>query len=462
MFRQRIIFLFLTTALISCSSYLALKSNEAPTLKLQTPVPENWSSGADIDESVQVAPNGWIKEFNDAQIATVAAAVIANNQNLVIAAANVDAAAASARKAGAALKPSADLKLTDKTQASFDSSETKRSFGASVDISWELDVWGKLRASKAKAVSSLEASQADYAVAKESLLAQAVKSYLYAIEAYLQKEVSKKAKDSYEKDLKVIEAFYQAGSKTKQDVYIAKADFALSEADFVKAQNSYIEALRSLELLLGQYPAGKYAVAEVLPEEPRGMTAGVPADILEQRPDIRSSERQVAAAFNATQMAKAARLPSIALTSAVGSSSDDLRELSDPTNLFWNFAGNLLAPLFDGGKLAANVEIADSAQVAAVAAYQAAALNAFKEVETALGGEQSLRQRIELLKLNYEQAKLAYEFTSSKYLQGEGNILDVSQLKRNMIVAESDLISAKQDLLAERVNLYLALGVNAL
>ena len=276
-----------------------------------------------------------------------------------------------------------------------------------------------------------------------------------------EKQISLDAKDSYEKDLEITQAFFEAGSKTEQDVSISKANLAAAEDNLAQSENGYKESLRSLELLLGQYPSGEYAIEDSFPFEPQIISAGVPSDILENRPDIRSAERQVASAFNATTMAKAAKLPSIALTSNIGGSSDDLNNLADPTNLFWNLAGNLLTPLFDSGALQDNVEIADSNQKAAIAAYQSAALNAFNDVETALSNENTTRKRIKLLEINYNQSELAYNFENSKYLQGIGNIMDVNQLNRNMILAKSDLVKAERDLLSARVNLYLALGIPA-
>ena len=256
------------------------------------------------------------------------------------------------------------------------------------------------------ALLEYQAIKSDLEAAQESLIGQAVKAYFLAIDAHQQYNVATSNRDSYLKDLKITEVFYEMGEKTIQDVAFAKANLASASESVIKAKNVFDQSVRSLELLIGVYPGGKYTIPTLLPKSSANIPAGIPANILENRPDIRSKERQVASAFNVSKSAKAAKLPSISLTSNLGSSSSDLKNLNNPSNMFWNLASNILVPLFNDGVLQNNVVIADSEQKIAIAEYQKAALNAFNDVESSLSYYQSLNERMPQLELNLSQSSL--------------------------------------------------------
>jgi len=443
-----------------CNDYKQLHGSHYPDITLSTPVPHKWHNKTNSD-NVNIIQKGWVAEFNDANVSFVARQVLKKNQDIIIAANKLKSAEAAAEIAGASLKPSANVNLNNSNSGNFDNSDSSGKVGASVDISWELDLWGKIEADSDAALLDYQASKADFEAAQESLIAQAVKAYFLAIDSHQQYNVATSNRESYLQDLKITEVFYEMGEKTIQDVAIAKANLASASEAVIKARNAFDQSIRSLELLIGVYPGGQYEVPTTLPQSPGQIPAGIPADILENRPDIRAKERQIASAFNASKSAKAAKLPSIALTSNLGSTSNDLKTLNNPTNMFWNFAGNILVPLFNDGVLQNNVVIADSDQKIAIAEYQKAALNAFNDVESSLDYQQSLNARMTQLELNLDQSELALEVEDQKYKLGEGNILDISQLKRNVIASKSDLIAIEREILTEKVNLYLALGIPA-
>ena len=143
-----------------------------------------------------------------------------------------------------------------------------------------------------------------------------------------------------------------------------------------------------------------------------------------------AAERQVAAAFNSVDQAKAAQLPAISLTSSIGGSSDQLANLINPTNLAWTAAGNLVAPLFDGGLRKAQVEEASADQKQAIAAYGQAALEAFQEVETSLDQNVVLRGRQEALAESASEANKALNIAQIRYNEGESDLLDVLTIQQ--------------------------------
>ena len=149
----------------------------------------------------------------------------------------------------------------------------------------------------------------------------------------------------------------------------------------LSAQLGERDAIRALEVLLGQYPDTNLEFPDRLMREPAPPPAGLPSQLLERRPDIIAAERRIAAAIAGVDQAQAARLPQISLTGSLGGASNELSNLLDPVNVVWRLATNLLAPIFDGGRRRAQVDISTAAQEEAVANYADLALNAFAEVE---------------------------------------------------------------------------------
>ena len=188
-----------------------------------------------------------------------------------------------------------------------------------------------------------------------------------------------------------------------------------------------------------------------LPSPPPAPPAGVPSDLLERRPDLIAAERNVAAAFNSLNSAKAARLPAVSLTSTVGGASNSLSDLLDPTNVAWTAGSNLVAPLLDGGARQAQVDISTADQKAAVAAYAQAALGAFSEVETSLDQGQVLDARFDSLTEAAKEANEAYRIATLRYNEGETDLIDVLTIQQRVFSAESNLTSVQRLLLQQRV-----------
>ena len=210
--------------------------------------------------------------------------------------------------------------------------------------------------------------------------------------------------------------------------------------------------------MLGRYPGAELEVREALPSAPPPPPAGLPSELLERRADLVAADRRVAAAFNATNQARAARLPSVTLTGTVGGASDSLSNLVRPENIAWSLGRSLLAPLFDGGTRRAAVEISTAEQEAALAAYGQAAVNAFREMESTLDQGVVVQQRIVDLEEAAAQAENAHRIARVRYAEGEEDLLSVLTVQQREIGAKSTLSTAERLLLEQRVNLNLALG----
>ena len=230
-------------------------------------VPERFKSQTAVTE---LAPTKWVASFQDPHLQTLAEGVLAKNYSLQIAAAKLDAAAAYAKQAGASLAPTVNLGLEAGQSGTFSGANSTRrpSFGASVDIAWELDVWGRIRSMNDAANLEFEAAELDYAAARLSLVAQTAKAYFFVIKTQQLYELAQASLDSYAETDTVVQAFYDEGLVGTQDVSSAQAQISNAEAIAESAQAAHRQALLSLEELLGRYPDAVVDVAAQFPPLP--------------------------------------------------------------------------------------------------------------------------------------------------------------------------------------------------
>jgi outer membrane protein TolC len=188
------------------------------------------------------------------------------------------------------------------------------------------------------------------------------------------------------------------------------------------------------------------------------LPVGLPSDLLERRPDVIGAERRVAMAFNLVGEAKAARLPRISLTASISAISSNVLVLQDRSNPGYGFGGTLFAPLYQGGALQAQVEIRDAQQKQAMADYARIAQRSFSEVENALGADISLRERERLLAQSIADNQRALELTQIQYRIGKVDLRVVEQRQLALYAARTTRLRVQTEALAQRTNLYLALG----
>ena len=403
---------------------------------------------------------GWIAAFNDPVLSKLVSEAQANNLNLVAAAAGVEQARALARQAGANLTPSFSLTSGAARSGQLNSADSNsaNSFNLGVQATWEVDLWGRVRSGVAQAGASTRAAEADYRFAQYSVAANTAIAYFTAIEANMQTQIAKDSQAALENTQRIVQAQYNEGAASGQDVALSKSDLAAAREQVVTLGGASRDALRALELLLGRYPGADLAVRRTLPVVPPAPPAGVPSEILERRPDLVAAERQVASAFNAVNQAKAARLPSLTLTGGLGGASNALSSLLNPINAAWSLGTSLLAPIFDGGRLREDVIIANAQQEEALAQYADAALRAFADVETALDQGMVLAQRIRALQEAANQASEAYRLAELRYKEGEISLIDLLTIQQQVIGTRRALSSVQRLLLQQRVHLNLALG----
>ena len=402
-----------------------------------------------------VSADNWLAGFRDDQLTAAVAEAIAHNADLRVGATRVEQALLHAKLAGAKLWPSADLLARGGGKLSGDGSGLQ---GGVLSVTWELDLWGRVRYGRAASAAQASSSEADFAYARQSIAALVAKSWFLATEAGLQLEAARETIRASEELVRLAEARTNIGVGNQEDVYIARAGVGSYRDVLRQLELSRAQAIRALEILLGRYPSAAAVITPQLPGYPGEIPTDLPSALLERRPDVVAAERRVAVAFNRIHEAKAARLPAIALTTGVSSISSDLFVLKDHDNPVWNVGANLLAPLFRGGALKTQVEIRTAEQKQAIAEYAAVGLRAFGEVEGALAAEIAAREREEILTQSLSDNQQALTVVQTQFKVGSTDLRFVEQRQLALNATRSALIHVQAEQRVQRVNLHLALG----
>ena len=449
--------LLLSCALVSLAACATITSPETAGQAARDSLPDAPNAWAMAGERVGPVQAGWIAQLEDPVLDALVEEALANNRNLQAAAANVQRSWALAGQAGAALSPSVSLSSGATRSGNIEDTGAD-SYSLTGQASWELDLWGRIRAGNQAAVLSAEAAEADYVYSQYSLAAAVARGYFLAIEADRQAETVRNTLDALNETDRIVGVQFEFGMATSQDVALSRSDLARTRDSLIAAQGSQRDALRSLEVLLGRYPAADLELRRDLPDVPAPPPPGVPSEILERRPDVIAAERRVASAFNSLDQAKAARMPSISLTGSLGGSSGDLTNLINPTNVAWQAATSLVAPLIDGGLRESQVEQASAEQTQAIAGYAETVLTAFQEVEGSLDQTVVLKERAVQLEEAASEARNALRIVNLRYEEGETDLLDVLTIQQRVLSNEGDVVSIERAQLDEWVGLNLALG----
>ncbi|VFM98944.1 MAG: efflux transporter, outer membrane factor (OMF) lipoprotein, NodT family [Candidatus Kentron sp. G] len=462
---------------------------EPKYLQLTVTLPENWTAsanahgkmtrgpiaaapitGAETGTATDALPDGsetsWLTGFDDPVLPSLVAEALGKNFDLEAAAARVEAARASAKQEGAE-------RLPDIT-AGFSASRTKQntagrskssSFGGifnrfdlNANIGWELDLWNRIDNTAKAAEAEAEASQADYRAARLALAANVAYAWFDTIEADRQLRLADKTVASFENTLKAIEQRYRLGIGAALDVRLARENLASARGQRHSRVRGRDVAIRSLEILLGRYPAGALNIQQGLPELGQAVPAGLPADLLNRRPDIAGANARLLATEHHLGAARANRLPTIGLTATGGTASDTLRNLLDWQSLVWSLVGDLSQPIWRGGRLSAEVALAEANRQEAWAEYTSVVLQALREVESALTAQVLLAEQQAALRAAEEEATAAVVLAQDQYRQGLSDIVTLLSTQRREFDAKSSLLDITKQRLHARIDLHLALG----
>jgi NodT family efflux transporter outer membrane factor (OMF) lipoprotein len=408
--------------------------------------------------STNLPQDNWLTTFDDDQLNALVAEAMANNPDLRATSTKVEQAAEYVVLARAAFRPTVSVfGIGGVKPGGGDVSSALQ--GVSLRASWEPDLWGRLRYQRNAAQENYVSARADFEFARQSLAASTAKSWFAASEAWLQQGISEDMVKAAQSLLVLATQRQDVGAGAEQDVVLARANLGNVQDAAKQSRLAYEQSLRALELLIGRYPAAELASRHELCKLPGDIPAGLPIQMLERRPDLIAAERRIAAAFNLTGEAKAARLPRIVLSTSLAFTESDVLQLKkDFQNPSFGAGAKLLAPIYQGGALNAQVRIHTLEQKQAVAEYAGAALQALGDVENALATARTLDERERGLNQVLVDSERALTMAQSDYRVGRGDLRAVQQQQMNVQTARMALLRVQSEQRIQRVNLHLALG----
>jgi NodT family efflux transporter outer membrane factor (OMF) lipoprotein len=421
-------------------------------------IPSHWSGASEYGQPV---PEHWVEAFGDPDLSALVHSALAENYDLKAAVARVDAAVAEARIEGSGLWPqiffNADHQQVQIRDAGFGSARFGV-FQALFSLSWELDVWGRIRDARQAALLEAGAVASDLNGARLSLAARVAQSYFDLAEARLQSEVAEQSVKDRRTIVQLVRGRFARGITNALDLRLALTDLATAEAQLTQTRNQIQLVNRRLEVLLGRYPGGRLTEALALPEPPPGLPAGLPSELLARRPDLIAAFDRLLAADSRVESVRKLLLPRVVLTAAGGMRSTALTDLVDPRALAWNVVIGMMQPLFTGGRIRGEINLNEARVDEAINLYKNTALNAFREAEQVLAADEWLREQEKALRQAVEQTEASRRLAIYSYQLGIIEILTLLDSYRSTLNAQSAHISVKRQLLTNRINLYLALG----
>ena len=430
--------------------------------KLSVRPPVNWT--AHKEGPVKAFEDGWIGDFSDNRLEGIIGEALTHNFNLLATAARLESARSTAIIEGADRWPQISAGQSNsrrqRTGAGGFAITSSRSnnFNLSLDLSWEIDLWGKLRNRHRAAIADWQAAEEDYRAARLSLAAQTAQAWFNAIEAELQVDLARETVKSFEANLGTVEQRFRAGITRALDLRLTRANVANAQSNFASRRRQRDVAVRGLEVLLGRYPSYDLGTSMALPVIGKTIPAGLPAELVSRRPDILAAEQRLAAAEQRVGEAKKARLPAIRLTSSGGTSTDEFAELLNTEFKVWSLASGITQPIFQGRRLKANMKRSQAEHKRAWATYSQQVLTAFREVETALAAESYLTAQEAALKRAVDESIGAEELVWDQYGKGLNDIITVLESQRRSFDSKRQLLQISNERLQNRVDLYLALG----
>jgi NodT family efflux transporter outer membrane factor (OMF) lipoprotein len=417
-----------------------------------------------IPAPAQVWPEtAWWRGFGDPQLTALVEQAQTGNRDLAVAAARVLQADARSTIQRSALFPQiggqADAQRGGCSGQACQQFLDGKSFGLSLNASYELDFWGLARDNLRAADEQLKAARFAQQSVTLTVTANVASQYLNLLAIRRRIAIANDNIAAINKILDVVQLRVKAGSTSHLDLAREQAQLETFEAQLPSLETLEKQSLYSLAVLLGRPPEGFDVTAADLEKAlPPAVGPGLPSELLLRRPDIAQAEANLASAHANVDAARAAFLPQISLTGSGGFVSTAIGTLLQGSNFGYGYGANLLQTIFDGGKLAGQKDLADATQQEYVAAYQSAALNAYADVDFALTQVANTSRAEDHLRRLIAAAQEAFQISELQYRQGATDLLNVLQAQQTLFLAQDQLV---QTVLANRqaaIHLYESLG----
>ena len=435
-------------------------------------IAENAKGYINADKSLQdanIAPETgrWWERFADQATIDLVQEALNNNNNL-------HAAAARGLQAEAIFSEARRKQLPDisynfarsRSKTSFNFGGAGRfnnistTFSQGMSISYILDLFGKLKHSERAAWADLLATQANQHAVIHAVISNVVKARANIATIQRQLAISHANIKNWQRNLEIIERRYRRGLVSSLDVRLARENLEASNSSEIVVELLLARARNALDVLLGRQPASSKDIPHTLAELPdlSPIPVGIPASLLDRRPDIRAAELALKASNERIGVSIAELYPDLTLTGSLGRSADRFGDIFKHETEIYSTVLRITQPIFKGGQLRARVDAAKAKNQELAANYSQAVLVALREVEDALIKEQLLQRRLKSLRRRFNEAMAAEKLATDRYTRGVERLITVLETERRRRIAENELNIIKGELWTGRVDLFLALG----
>lgn len=459
MYKKLIVLSLLSVSLSSCIGYKEATQENINQLKEKSEIashikiPDDWIF--DRKAGSKSISYGWINDLKTPQLEALINEGMLYNADLIIAREKINQIELAMEIAGSNLYPSVSA-VANTSNNLVSGSQIQR---LALKASWEIDLWGKNKSAQMASTSNYFSAKHQNTLLHQSIAGMIAKAYFLNIAGNIQEDKI----ENYIQKSKELEKLYiiqkKVGTANALDISSINAEIISLQGYLEKVKNANTQSRRSLELLTGKYPEGKLATQNFFTPVNNSLPQSFPLELLENRSDIQASHFQIEKAFYEVQEAKAARLPSLSISSSLGSAGSNVESINSLfSNPLLNVGGGLVSPLFNGGKLKKNVEIKNSQQKQVVEEYSKAVLNALNEVESSLGNLRSIEKQISYTTKAVSELKNNISLTEKQIKVGTSNSFVLIRKQRDLLKNEMNLINLELQDRIERINLYMALG----
>ena len=434
---------------------------------LERPLPDRWQEEDMLFQQVLPVDDQWWKVFEDTTLDSLINLAMEQNPSVLMAINRIDQAKAQWRISQSDFYPSLTFNggwTRQQTSGNLGTGSPQAWTGyysASVQMSWQLDVFGVIR-EKAKAQKELyAASKEEYNATMVSLCAEVASAYFNLREVQQELDVLRRNAVSQEAVVKITESRYKTGLVSKLDVAQAKSVYYSTLASIPTTEANVIQYLNTLAVLLGLYPqdvTDALSDTKPLPDYMEPVGVGVPGELLLRRPDVRGAERQVNAQAALLGASKRDWLPEFFLNGSFGYASDDLKDVGKKGSMTWSIAPSMTWNLFNGGRNLQEERLQRAQLDESINQFNQTVLTAVQEVDNAMSAYKNSIKQIVACKEMLYQGKEAFDLSLDLYKQGLTPFQNVLDAQRSMLTYENTLVKAKGYSLVCLVQMYQALG----
>jgi multidrug efflux system outer membrane protein len=432
------------------------------------PVPVAYENADSTTAAVPAAEIGWAEFFPDPELRKLIGRALANNRDLRIATLNVEAARAQYRIQRADLVPSINATGVASNQRDPGSltpsgqSELTRVYSAGLSMpAFELDLFGRVRSLRNAALEEYFAIEENRTAAQLALVSEVARAWLTLIADRELLRLATETRDSQKQSYDLTKLRFDQGVSSEIDLHRSESSWREAEVDIAQQTRRVAQDRNALALLVGDpLPPETGVDAQAIRAQTftRELPAGLPAELLVRRPDLRSAEHALRAANANIGAARAAFFPSIELTGFYGNASTDLSELFQAGNTSWNFVPTLRLPIFSGGANLAALDLANVRKRIEIARYEQSIQVAFREVADALVGRSTFEDQLRAQEALTRAAEASYRLADMRYRGGVDSYLGSLIAQRDMYDAQRALIVTRLAGATNLIELYQALG----